>query len=120
MTNKYYYKDDSVLDFYNNSKMLHKVDGPAIEREDGSKYWWIDGKLHRVDGPAIEYADGYKYWYINNKLHRVDGPAIEHADGGKEWWINDKELTEEQFDNHPKVAHYRFHILLEQILNNIK
>jgi len=33
---------------------LHKLDGPAIELENYSKEWWINGKRHRLDGPAIE------------------------------------------------------------------
>ena len=117
---KYYYKDGTTSTIYDGSKILHRVDGPAIEWADGEKWWYFDGKLHRVDGPAVEREDGSASWWVDDKRHRLDGPAIEHADGGKEWWINDKELTEEQFDNHPKVAHYKFHILLEQILNNIK
>ena len=27
----------------------------------------LEGKLHRTDGPAIERADGYKTWWINGK-----------------------------------------------------
>ena len=27
----------------------------------------LKGKLHRVNGPAIEYDDGSKYWYLNGK-----------------------------------------------------
>ena len=119
MKNKYYYKDGSVLDYRDWDKELHKEDGPAIEHEDGSASWYIDGKQHRVDGPAVEYANGSKEWYIDGKLHRVDGPAIEFADGEKWWFIDDRHLTEEQFDNHPKVQHYRFQLLLEEVLSEI-
>ena len=38
--------------------------------EDGSKYWYLNGKYHREDGPAIEWADGGKQWYLNDQLHR--------------------------------------------------
>lgn len=61
----------------------HREDGPAIEREDGTKEWWLNGKLHRADGPAVEYPNGDKEWYLNNNLHREDGPAIECSDGYK-------------------------------------
>ena len=31
-----------------------------------TRYWYNDeGQLHRLDGPAMEYADGTKYWYQN-------------------------------------------------------
>jgi len=55
---------------------------------------WLneDGKLHREDGPAIERFDGSKWWCINNKLHRENGPAIEGPNGNKQWYINGKEV----------------------------
>jgi hypothetical protein len=30
---------------------------------------WIsdDGFIHREDGPAIEYDDGVKYWFLNDR-----------------------------------------------------
>ena len=75
----------------------HRTDGPAIEYSDGDKRWYQNGGLHRTDGPAVELADGTRYWYQNAQLHRTDGPAIEWADGTKEWWINGEELTEAEF-----------------------
>ena len=36
MKDKYYYKDGDVLDYRDYDKELHRIDGPAIEREDGS------------------------------------------------------------------------------------
>lgn len=33
----------------------------------GTKYWLLNGEYHREDGPAIEYQDGRKWWYLNNK-----------------------------------------------------
>ena len=56
----------------------------------------MNGKLHREDGPAIERLDGYKEWFLNNNLHREDGPAIEYADGDKSWYLKGKKVTEEE------------------------
>ena len=59
----------------------------------GNKYYYKDKAkpiLHRLDGPAVEHDDGYKEWYKNGYLHREDGPAIEHPNGRKEWYINDE------------------------------
>ena len=67
--------------------LLHRTDGPAVEYDDGSKEWYVNGQYHRTDGPAIERADGSKCWYVNGRIHRTDGPAIEYADGTKEWWV---------------------------------
>jgi hypothetical protein len=57
--NKYYYKDREMT-------TRHRIDGPAIERSDGSKEWYVDGKLHRLDGPAVEWSDGSKEWYVDD------------------------------------------------------
>ena len=37
--------------------------------DDGSEYWWLNGKLHRVDGPAITRSDGYEEYWLNG--HKV-------------------------------------------------
>ena len=84
--------------YYNSAGQRHREDGPAVERADGDKQWYIDGKLHRENGPAVEYANGTKAWYIDGKLHRENGPAIERANGSKEWYINNREITEEEFN----------------------
>ena len=67
--NKYYYKDGTTSENNDLSKKRHRIDGPAVERADGIKAWYIDGKLHRLDGPAVEHANGAKYWYIDGKYH---------------------------------------------------
>jgi hypothetical protein len=61
----------------------------------GSKYYYKDREKtirHRVDGPAVDKVNGYKAWYANGKVHRIDGSAIEHSDGDKAidkaWYIN--------------------------------
>ena len=82
--------DESGTLYYSDEAMtvLHREDGPAIERSTGANEWYIDGKRHREDGPAAEYFDGFKMWYIDGKRHREDGPAYVYADGAKEWYIN--------------------------------
>ena len=42
------------------------------------------------------YDNGTKFWYLNGKCHREDGPALEGADGTKSWYLNDKRLTEQE------------------------
>ena len=86
-----------VTIWHNESNQRHREDGPAVEYENGTKYYYINGKLHRENGPAVEFANGGKEYYINNKLHREDGPAVEWADGDKSYFINGKKLTEEEF-----------------------
>ena len=88
--------------WYLNGK-YHREDGPAFEDKDGSKFWYLNDKRHREDGPAIEFPDGYKEWYLNGELHREDGPATEHPGGSKSWYLNGKEITLEIKSNDPKV-----------------
>jgi hypothetical protein len=98
MKDKYYYKDGSTSSKYDDSKVLHRVDGPAIEYADGDKIWYIDGQCHREDGPAVENANGNKWWWVNDRRHRIDGPACEWAIGNREWWVDGEFYTEEEFN----------------------
>jgi hypothetical protein len=50
-----------------------------------------NGDYHREDGPAIESENGDKFWYINGLEHREDGPAIEYIGGGKQWLYKGEE-----------------------------
>ena len=70
----------------NEEGKIHRIDGPAVEYPDGSKYWYRDGEIHREDGPAVESSHGTKYWCHEGLRHRSDGPAIEYGDGRKEYW----------------------------------
>jgi len=65
--------------------------------DNGSRFWYLNGKLHREDGPAIEYTDGTRIWWLDGKRHREDGPAIENADGTRYWYLNGEDYTEEDF-----------------------
>jgi hypothetical protein len=78
--------------WFNNNGLRHNEFGPAVQYQNGTDFWYINGKLHRLDGPAIDYFH-YKKWYVNGELHRLDGPAIEWANGDKEWWIDGKAIN---------------------------
>ena len=85
--------------YYNENKLRHREDGPAIEWANGNKEWYLNGQRHREDGPARVYADGTKSWYINGQRHREDGPAIEYVSGHKVWFLNDKRYSEQEFND---------------------
>jgi hypothetical protein len=60
--------DETGNKIWRNSKgENHRTDGPAIERSNGDKSWWVGGKRHRTDGPAIEWSNGGKVWYVNGE-----------------------------------------------------
>ena len=33
----------------------------------GDNEWYLNGEHHREDGPAIENESGTKFWYLNGK-----------------------------------------------------
>lgn len=97
---KYYVTvDEHSTRWYKDAKctVLHRENGPAIERTNGHKEWWQNGQRHHTDGPAVEWRYGDKSWWLNGKLHRTDGPAVEYATGSKCWYIDGEELTEAEF-----------------------
>ena len=55
--------------------------------------WWV-----KRNG-LIEYNNGTKFWFLNGKYHREDGPAVEYTDGDKHWYLNDKYLGDEEPEN---------------------
>ena len=69
MKDKYYYKDGTTSSKYDGSKVIHRIDGPAIEYANGDRFWLVDGKRHRVDGPAVEWVDGRGSWYVEYKYY---------------------------------------------------
>lgn len=40
-----------------------------------TKSYGINNLLHRLDGPAVEQSDGTKFWLQFGQLHKEDGPA---------------------------------------------
>ena len=87
------YVDSHGMQYYSDKEMtiLHRLDGPAVEYPNGTKFWYVNGQRHRIDGPAVEYADGRtKFWFLDGKRHRLDGPAAEYSDGSKSWYSGGK------------------------------
>ena len=79
---------------------------PAVEFENGDKFWYKDGQQHRDEKdpytgltlPAVEYEDGDKFWYKDDQQHRLDGPAVEYKTGDKFWYINDIQLSPKEIE----------------------
>jgi len=59
------------------------------------KRWYLHGQLHRTDGPAVTRTDGSQEWYLNDQLHRTDGPAVIRSDGSQQWYIRGQDITTE-------------------------
>lgn len=99
---------DLCTEWYHDGK-LHRIDGPAREFVDGTRFWYLHGQKHREDGPAEVFSSGNRYWYFEDRLHRIDGPAIERNDGKKYWYLNGIQITEEEHQIRTKSEHQCIH-----------
>jgi len=62
-------------------------------------YYNSNWEYHRINGPAVEYLNGTKYWFKEGLFHRVDGPAIDYLNKNKRWYVLDKKLKEKEFNS---------------------
>lgn len=53
------------MEFYNSSKKLHRLVGPAVVSIDGDKEWWRNGKLHNENGYAVFFPGIYAEYYLD-------------------------------------------------------
>lgn len=80
---KYYYSDGTIFEgqwihdpyFNDETKKLHRENGPAIEWSDGSGgEWYSNGRLHNFEGPAIKRDCRKDLWryFVEGKEIRAD------------------------------------------------
>jgi hypothetical protein len=82
---------------------FHRVDQPAILRNDGTYEYWYNGLRHREispdgnTGPALSESDGTQEWYLNGCLHRIGGPAriTPQPMSGCSWYIHGQRHRED-------------------------
>src|SRR5436190_22048359 len=72
------------------------LDEPVVQK-DGAKIWYKNGIVHREDGPAVERANGTQEWFFDGVRPCENGPAVIFPDGGRKWFQHGKELTESEF-----------------------
>lgn len=58
--------------YIDNNGQLHRLAGPALIKEDGTKLYYEHGKLHNAAGPAIIEPFGKKFYYRNGKFIRSE------------------------------------------------
>jgi hypothetical protein len=70
---------DNRTVWYNEKGQFHREDDlPAIEWEDGTKHWYIEGKYHRENGPAIIFHN-IKLYFLNGIEMRKEQWEVEVA-----------------------------------------
>lgn len=73
-----YHEDEggAMLTCVDSGGVRHNEHGPAVEFEDGTRFWYQHGELHRDDGPAREWSDGSGDWYKNGIKRNEDGSLV--------------------------------------------
>jgi len=114
----YYNKGPIESESYYINGKLHRGDGPAvigyyINGKVAVNGYYINDKLHKTDGPALTHYDSNGktktsvFYYVEGKKHNLKGPAIIWFNNGiiknTEYWINGKQLTFEEWKEHPLV-----------------
>jgi len=56
-------QNTSISTTYWLNDLCHRTDGPAYITE-AVKEWFQYGSLHRLDGPAVEWNNGDEEWWI--------------------------------------------------------
>jgi len=84
-------KYNNKIETSNDKGELHSFnDKPAVEYDDGDKFWYKEGLYHRLEGPAvitIVNISTIHCYYQNNLCHRVLKPAIIE-------WVDDIKVYE--------------------------
>lgn len=61
-----------VIRYYNESRKLHRVDGPCWENSNGHKEWWLNGEKFTEAEHARQVSDRYSLEAtIEGKRYRV-------------------------------------------------
>jgi arabinogalactan endo-1,4-beta-galactosidase len=61
--NKNFYYNEDIT--YYRGYLVHRENGPSIERGNRDEEWWLNGKKHREGGPAILLDNRYKEWWLS-------------------------------------------------------
>ena len=80
--------------YLNDEGERHRLDGPAVEDSNGTKFWRINGNSHRNIDPSEEWSNGGKYWLFKGRQHRIGGSCNSVY---KAWYIHGKGYTEQQY-----------------------
>jgi len=78
--------------YLNDEGQHHRLDGPAIENSDGTKFWYINGNAHRNIDPSDEFSNGEKQWWFKGERHRIGGSY----NSVYKWWYIDGEGYDKQ------------------------
>lgn len=76
--------------YWHENQLHRSEDAPAVIYPDGSVEYWVRGRLHREGAPAVLLSDGTQVWFRHGLKHRDGGPAVIEANGVERWYRNDR------------------------------
>lgn len=87
-------------------------EGPCYVTQQKALIWFARGTLfHRLDGPAVIKDDGTEEWYYHHELHRIGGPAITRPNKTSCFYVNGWLIGEKYYWTHPLVQNHPVAIL---------
>jgi len=92
-------QDGSYKNEYFYEGERHNIRGPAVECENGSFEYWVDGICHRDQGPAIWKSTTkiLEYWR-DGLLHNEAGPAVLIGLGSdRQYWLHGNQCDKLEF-----------------------
>jgi hypothetical protein len=93
-------KHTYINSLFNNFILLHSIDDiPAVECQNGNKFWYNNSHWERGDDkPAFEGFDGTQIWCKQGLLHRDNGKPALITKNYHIWYINGKKIKTLIFD----------------------
>lgn len=86
------------IHYYDDQMRHHNEHGPAINHNNRTKMWFVNGIRHREDGPAVRSSVG-EIWYRNGLIHRIDGPAQTHFENQtKQYYLYGNGYTKREYN----------------------
>ena len=102
--------------YYNSEASFHNLYGPAVNHNNRTKMWYLNGIRHRENQPAFISPLG-ELWYYNGKLHRINGPACIHKEIANNYYIYGKIFTKQKYNKIMFIIK-RFIIILKKPIRN--
>ncbi len=80
--------DGDNCQFLVKGALIHRLDGPAIERINGDKIWVFNGRQHRLEGPALEFENGYQEWWVHGIFQHSMANGVKCKDKQRHFYFH--------------------------------
>lgn len=82
--------------FLGDVNKLHRLDGPVIEDENGSCYWYVNGVLRKHEGVGVRhYGERTQFLVFAHDLWPLDEASVEYSRTRYAWPLMEKVLDKQ-------------------------